>query len=295
MKRSRIPLLAPSSGTLYDEGVTGAEVIKHNGQYYGYFCGMHQSEETILSFDLHISHGDYMVSNVAPAPCVVPGATDAFDALGVCDPAMLRYNNKFYMYYSGLGQACDMVGLAVSDDGKRFEKHVSPIGEGRSPCAVVRDDKVYLFYVLDNAFGGYDVHLSISGDGHTFKKVKDAVIEASGAGFDAKSISTPRIVSIQNVYYCFYCCDDEQKDIPKYFSIARSTDLHHWQKALRPLMERGEAGRFDSAAIWLPSVLWDGEVVHMWYEGEAQDKSGVLVSTIGTAQWWYEDILALFK
>lgn len=294
MKRSTTPLLAPCSNTRYDEGVTGAEVFFHDGQYYGYFAGMHQSEETILSFDLSINEGEYLVSDIDINPCVIPGRGDVFDACGVFDPSLIHYNNKFYMYYSGHGRVHDMIGLAISEDGKRFEKHCVPISEGRAPCAVVKDGKIYLFYVLDNALDGYDVHLSISEDGYTFKKVGDAVIKVSKDGFDAKSISTPRIVKIQDVYYCFYCCDDEHKDIPKYFGIARSNDLLMWQKAKKPLMQRGEQGTFDSAAIWLPSVLWDGRVVHMWYEGASEHENGSLVSAIGTAQFKHDEILGMF-
>jgi predicted GH43/DUF377 family glycosyl hydrolase len=57
-------------------------------------------------------------------PILDPGEPREWDELAVVIPSALRYENVFYLFYSGLrknGQVC--IGLAVSDDGYHFEKY----------------------------------------------------------------------------------------------------------------------------------------------------------------------------
>lgn len=295
MKRTSVPFIAPKPNSYYDEGVTGAEVLQHNGRLYGYFCGLHDSIENILSCDIVQIGSSFKISAVQEVPCLCCGESDEFDAAGVCDPAVVFFKDQFFMYYSALGKQADTIGVATSKDGKHFKKHFSALFKGRAPGVVVLNEMVHVLYVLDNALGGYDIHLARSKDGVTFETSMEAVIRAGELFFDAKSVSTPRITEINGMYYCFFCSDDLEKDIPKWFSVARSKDLIHWERSKKTLFERsGVDSYFDRDAIWLPSVVNICGRICIWYEGAARESGGTLRSSVGLAEFEQEEILTLF-
>ncbi len=55
-------------------------------------------------------------------PVVDVGAPGSFDDQHVLDPAAVQFGGRIFLYYSAVGTGPDSIGLAVSDDGERFDK-----------------------------------------------------------------------------------------------------------------------------------------------------------------------------
>ena len=56
-------------------------------------------------------------------PIIRNGAKGAFNGHDAAlDPATIRFNGKVFLYYSGLGEGDDNIGLAVSKDYYAFKK-----------------------------------------------------------------------------------------------------------------------------------------------------------------------------
>ena len=294
VSRNTRPFVRRKDGTWYSDGVTGMDAAMIEGRIFAHICGLSPIGEAIGRIELVYRDGEFSVQSIAEEPILCPTGC-GFDALHVCDPALICINSRYHLYYSGLGYGQDSIGLAFSEDGRTFTRIPEPLFAGRAPCAVLRDGKLYLYYVMDNLLGGYDIHLAVSEDGYSFRPLPDAVLTASGTGWDAKSVSTPRIMEgPDGTLYCFYCADAEEKDIPRSIGVAAGRDGIHWTKAASPLLTVGAAGSFDDSALWLPSpLLLDGRVF-LWYEGGHLDGTGAMISSIGLAELPFSELKGLF-
>lgn len=288
------PVISPTKGTFYSEGVTGLGFLKFAGENIGYLCGINNGSEEIGYLEWTSIPGETAIGFIKENVVIPKGKKGDFDECHVCDPAAIFVDGLVYLYYSGLGEGQDSIGLAISRDGKNFKKMRDAIIIGRAPEVVYKDGIFHLFYVLNNAKGGYEIYLSTSEDGFNYKQTGDKVIITSNSSWDNMSVSTPRIIKADDSYYCFYCGDDKTKDMPKGFGVCRSKDLITWEKAAEPVLDIGTEGSFDQDAVWVPTVFAEGETLHMWYEGGKNDLSGRCISSIGYASAKLKDIKDLF-
>ena len=202
-------------------------------------------------------------------PVVDVGAPGSFDDQHVLDPAAVQFGGRIFLYYSAVGTGPDSIGLAVSDDGERFDK-VGRVLPGRAPEVVERDGLLHLFFQVQRG-EGYELHVVTSSDGFDFGPLdtaEPAVFAPSAGSWDAQSIITARISRDGDAYLMAYAGSPDSLDEPEYVGLARSTDLRTWERHPgNPVFGRGPVGAVDGGAIWFPALVPTENGLAMLYEG----------------------------
>lgn len=256
-KPSSQPVLSPRPNTYYADGVTGMDMLAYNGRFIGYFCALRGGVETIGMCEWAAAPAGEAPENVSGAPVL------ASETGQLCDPACVVVNGAVYMFFSFLGKDADSIGVAVSNNGKDFTMLDERVLVGRAPEVVYKDGRFHLFYVKDNARQGYDIYTAVSRDGLRFQEEPLPVISAL-EGWDAVTVTTPRIFEARGYFYCLYCGDGETKDYPKAAGVCRSKDLLAWEKAAGAVMEC--SGLVETDFMWVPTGYTLGDDVHVMYE-----------------------------
>ena len=280
------PILRPIPGTWCGEWIANETIIQVGDEYLMYLDGKRGPVERIGVARAKVAtfdgvHWDHYEGN--PVLDIGPGG---YDHVSVLDPSVIRTRGQLWMYYTGLGGPPDRICLATSDDGLHWTKHErNPILNGRCPHAILRDGRLYLFYLVFNEDGGYDVRLATSPDGLSFEKhpIKPILPRQEGA-WDWFSIVTTRIFVENGVYHMLYAGDAEHVDEPRGFGLATSTDLVHWEKFPgNPIFLAGGPGTWESEAVWCPWVIHEGNEYWMWYCGSRTTYSQGLTPQSGLA------------
>ncbi len=277
-------------------------VMDNNMMYFYYRCGDGHDKICLATSPMEIFDG-INFADYGKNPIIRNGAKGAFDDSAALDPATIRFNGKVFLYYSGLGEGDDSIGLAVSKDYYAFKKVKKPIIKGRAPEVIIKDGIIYMFYVLPNAKSGYSIYLATSSDGYNFKKYSDKPVFEPAPDintWDGKSVTTPRITEKNGIYYMIYCGDNKYIDYPPFFGLAYSYDLVNWHRGTQnPVFSRSVKGAFDDGGIWYGQLYEHNGKTYMWYEGwgggpESHDKEyGPGRSQIGLAvsEYMIEEML----
>jgi predicted GH43/DUF377 family glycosyl hydrolase len=283
------PFLAVQAGTFYAEGATTADVLEFRQEMLLFFGGLSGMHERIgLAASDRQSFDGRTWTHWFPEPIVDTGAPNDFDALHVTDPASTVVDGKIYLYYSGIGRGTDSIGLAISSDGRVFEKLGSgSVMPGRAPEIVVHDGRFYLFFVRENGKGGYSICLNVSKDGLHFSEAESCVVLSPTVdSWDCHSVTTPRILKSGGRFMMVYAGDDRTKDEPKQFGLAFSEDLRSWSKyGGNPVFACGQKGSWDEEAIWFGTPYAHEGQIFMLYEGcRRRSSNSLAVSQIGLAK-----------
>jgi predicted GH43/DUF377 family glycosyl hydrolase len=214
-------------------------------------------------------------------PILEAGDDGTFDRGSVFDPSVIRFEDRYLLYYSArtgdahgfatellaggtgaLHPSGETIGLAVGDDPFSFAKSEwNPIMDGRCPHAFVWQGGVFLYFVRVSE-GGYRIHLAVSDDGVRFTEVHEQPVLSPGAvdEWDARSVTTPCVFAEGDPFYMLYAGDAEGLDDPTGIGIALSTDLIRWEKHRgNPIFVTGEPGRFDCASVAGPRIARFGD------------------------------------
>jgi predicted GH43/DUF377 family glycosyl hydrolase len=274
------PVLGPL-GTTWKKRLTASpDIIRFKGKtflYYrgtGVMPGTDGKDHDRIGVSEVVELGPRIVRFVdlnRGLPAVELGGKGEFDGMHVLEPAAAVYKGELYLYYAGIGDQGERIGLAISGDGERFTK-VGAVWEGRAPEVVVRQDSVFLFYQKFNG-RGYDIHIAVSTDGRTFHDVQSfPVLSAGKGGWDGLSVVTPKIEYKNEWYLMMYGGSASKADEPEYFGIARSRDLLNWERHPgNPVFGAGARGAPDGGAIWHPCAVDQGDAVVLLYEGSPGD------------------------
>lgn len=267
------PFLSPIANSVASAAVTTPDFIEMNGEKNLYIGGVEAGKERIIRIRLGEADWTKPAPNlVASASVVLNAGPKDYDCFHVYDPAVIILDGMTYLFYSAIGKGPDSIGLAVSSNGKEFQKRDRPLIIGRSPEVVWHDGNFFLFYVLRSPSGGYQIHLSLSKDSVSFHDFSvEPVLQVGKAGsWDQFEVTTPRIFSRGGWYYMIYAGGQtsDRKDMPAAFGLARSMDLIHWEKyPHNPVFTTGVPGSWDDGALWFGTVfMWDDQL-YLLYEG----------------------------
>ncbi|MCX6026818.1 MAG: hypothetical protein NTY23_11265 [Chloroflexi bacterium] len=281
------PIVRPTPGTWAGEWIANETIIQVGDEYLMYLDGKTGPVERIGVATAKVSSFDGLgwkeyVSN--PVLDIGPGG---YDHTSVLDPSIMWFQGTLWMYYTGIGGPPDRICLAHSRDGYSWVKDEhNPVLSGRCPHALLFDDTVFVFYLVYNEDGGYDVRLATSRDGVAFEKHPHRPILPRGeeGAWDWFSVVTTRIYEEDCVFQMFYASDNERVDEPRGFGLAISKDLVNWEKYPgNPIFLTGGPGTWDSEAIWCPWVMKRGKEYWMWYCGSRTTYSQGLTPQTGVA------------
>lgn len=281
------PILRPTPGTWAGEWIANETIIRVGDEYLMYLDGKTGPVERIGVAAAKVSSFDGLDWKEFPGNPVLDIGPGGYDHTSVLDPSVMFFQGRLWMYYTGIGGPPDRICLAHSRDGYSWVKDEhNPVLSGRCPHALLFNDTVFLYYLVSNEDGGYDVRLATSRDGVSFEKHPQRPILPRGeeGAWDWFSVVTTRIFEEDGVFQMFYAADHERVDEPHGFGLAMSKDLVNWEKSPgNPIFLTGEPGAWDSEAIWCPSVMKRGKEYWMWYCGSRTTYSQGLTPQTGLA------------
>lgn len=278
-----VPIIPPQGDGWQSRWTANPDLLDLNGRHLIYYRG---------NDDQHDRIGGAEIINIGPGKLDLKplnggdflfdvGEEGEFDGTDALDPATVILEGKVWLYYSAIGGGPDSIGLAVSEDGERFEKK-GRIMTGRCPEVVSWQGKIYMTYQLADKDGNYQVYLASSSDGFNFAPVVEHPIFPRSAGsWDALSLVTGRISTDGDTFYMIYGGSAYLADEPDYFGLARSKDLVNWEPHPgNPIFGCGPKGAPDGGSMWFPAICETPEAFVMLYEGSRGKYSWDLSSTI---------------
>ncbi|MFA5872384.1 MAG: hypothetical protein WC832_00310 [Anaerolineales bacterium] len=281
------PILRPTPGSWAGEWIANESIIQVGDEYLMYLDGKNGPVERIGVARARVAEFDGLNWKEYPNNPVLDIGPGGYDHSSVLDPSVIWFKGQLLMYYTGLGGPPDRICLAFSADGYNWEKSAhNPILNGRCPHAVLKDGTLYLFYLVYNEDGGYDVRLATSADGiHYERSSKKPILPRGREGdWDWFSIVTTRIYFENGLYQMLYAGDSERVDEPRGIGLALSNDLVNWRKfSGNPIFLTGEPGSWDSEAIWCPWILRFGTTYWMYYCGSSTTYNQGLTPQTGVA------------
>jgi sucrose-6-phosphate hydrolase SacC (GH32 family) len=138
------------------------------------------------------------------------------------DPAVVRFQGKYFMYYTIHGKSKDGkgmwgIGIAHSSDMEEWEKitDLEPVGELEAagicaPGAMVYDGKIHLFYQTYGSFKKDAICHASSADGIHFKRNEtNPIIRAEGKWNNGRAIDADVTIFNNELYLYFATRDPE--------------------------------------------------------------------------------------
>jgi predicted GH43/DUF377 family glycosyl hydrolase len=192
-------------------------------------------------------------------PVLGPGPAGSFDSKSVMSTAIVRYEGRYFLYYSGDGGSGYQVGLATSSDGRSFSRFAgNPIIRAGANASVIRDLSAFRMWYV----GGSGVYAATSEDGRVWSEEAPGPVMAPGPsdGWDA-SIRSVNVLRDGDMYKMWYSAG-KQEDAK--IGYATSPDGVRWTKHARNPVLVPETS-FESVRVHSPCVLRVGDEYQMWY------------------------------
>ncbi len=234
-------------------------------------------------FTLPVERGGAQ-ANVAwkarPEPVINRGAPDQWDSHDVLNPAVIRFQNTLWNFYSGFDGHTWHTGAAVSADGLTWQKRgrvLSPdpaTWEGdyiaANGAVTQRGGELLYFYQ-----GGRKprIGLARSSDGVHWTKRGDPVLGTGPRGsWDELAAADPNVIEAGGQLYMFYLGMDRARR--QRLGVARSSDGVVWEKLrTNPVLELGEYGSFDENGLGEPAVWASESFYWMLYTGRDRNEN----------------------
>lgn len=233
------------------------------------------------------------------APLLALGVPGSFDDNGVVPTSVVRaLDGRWLMYYVGF-ELCTqvryrlMTGLAVSDDGLRWERHQSTAILDRSPgeelfrCGpfvAIESGRYRMWYIAGNTWTRvgdkelpiYELRHLESTDGITWGSRGTRSLQIEGP--DEHGFGRPWVRATADGYEMFFSV--RRRSVGAYrLGYARSRDGIAWARADGELGLDVSPGSFDSDMICyaVPLVIDDRE--YCFYNGNDFGRDGIAVAT----------------
>ena len=208
---------------------------------------------------------------------VFAGTENAFDA-GARSPRVIHDSKGYKMYYTGQNGDAYAIGLAVSSDGKSWQRYSnSPILQpdtvskwdpsGQAFCDVYYDDSTYYMWFLAGTSTLNGIGLAKSTDGiHWAEVTGNPVFAPSGSGWDGATVADPAIVRVGKTFYMFYGGSGTPGTVNFSIGLATSQDGIKWVRyGANPILTIGSG--WEGVSLGGLAVCYLNGTFHMWYSG----------------------------
>lgn len=231
-----------------------------------------------------------------PSPALDLGPLGAFDDSGVTSSWVTRYDGRTYLFYTGwsLGVTVPFylaAGLAVSDDGRHFERlSAGPLLDRSavdpfltaSPSVLVDASRWRMWYISGTTWETrpegprhrYHIKYAESGDGLHWNR--QGLICLDYAGPDEYAFGRPCVVRDTDAYRMWYASRGDHYVI----GYAESGDGLRWRRMDAQGGLTPAASGWDSEMVEYPFVFDAGGSRYMLYNGNGYGRTGV-----GLAVW----------
>jgi len=194
----------------------------------------------------------------------------------------------YLMYYAGHSGKRELIGLAISKDGKRWFKYPkNPIlhtgghnswdeKQVSNPCVLFKNDKFHMWYQGKDRHGSCRIGYATSKDGiewekHGYVSFEDRTRE-NGSRKGRLSFQHPHvIITGKNLFHMWFTKTDS--GVGKIYH-AISHDGLKWRTDYRPVLNTDS--EWEKSALYYPCVLYDRKgIFHMWYTGVNGKRWGI--------------------
>jgi hypothetical protein len=192
-------------------------------------------------------------------PVLDIGSAGSFDSNAMYTTAVVRAENKYFLYYTGDSGSGSKVGLATSSDGRSFLKYAAnPVNVHGANGSVIRDGTDFKMWYI----GAYGIHHAISTDGRIWADSPSEPVLANGEpGSWDVSLRTVNVLRDGDVYKMWY--SGGNKDDVR-IGYATSPDGLHWTRyAGNPVLV--QEASWESVRVLSPCVLRVSGEYQMWY------------------------------
>jgi predicted GH43/DUF377 family glycosyl hydrolase len=269
-----------------DDSLTESEYQVSSGlsageTYYWRVCTKNSEEvdgEFSTAWDVYISTLDRTFTKYASNPVLDLGTGGSWEDVVVGAPTIMLKDNTYHMWYSGHDNTNYRIGYATSSDGTSWTKYGSnPVlnlgaggqwddGHVAGPTILLKDGS-YLMW-----FGGQDgatwrIGYATSSDGTSWTKYGSNPVLNLGAGgqWDDAGIFEPTVIYENNLFHMWYIGYD---GAVYRIGYATSSDGTSWTKyGSNPVLNLGAGGQWDDVMVSHPTVIYENNLFHMWYEG----------------------------
>ena len=222
--RNSSPVMYPTPNSWDNLAVTSAgAIMKENGQYRLFSGGWTHS-----SSNFHIGLATSIDGkNWTKYPNIVLAGTSGWE-YKVVPQAVLKINNQYYLYYSGVNYLMTpsyRIGLAISNDGITFTRYNNnPIMEQSLPWElngiysphIYQEDNVFKMIYSNGAATAFGYAYSTDGINWTKKQQPIFTKENTQSGWANASIAYPTIIKYNNSFRIYY---SGNKNNSNYYSL----------------------------------------------------------------------------
>lgn len=215
-------------------------------------------------------------------PILTRGEPGSWDAADVLNPSVARVNGVFHNLYSGFDGTAWRSGLATSEDGIGWKKHMGAVlspdpatwesGYIAANGAVLHDGEQFHYWYQAGPRGSTAIGLARSADAIAWDKHPQPVLRNGPPGsWDETAVGDPYAVGCGNTYYLYYV-GQNRKGIQR-LGVARSTNGVHWRKShANPILDTGPPGSFDQRGLGEPAVIRASGEWWMLYTGRDESE-----------------------
>lgn len=242
------------------------------------------------------------ISDLGTDPIIELGERGAFDENGTSYPFAMRYRNQVWLYYLGWIRGVHVpwyngLGLAVSDDGVRFQKvSKAPVFERDeddylgvgSMCILVEDERLRMWYSRFARWGRdahdhkhyYNIKYAESADGRAWTRDKAVCIDFIDPATEF-AIAKPSVLKLNGKYFMWYSHRG-----PSYaIGFAVSDEGRRWRRHDELAGIEYSPGGWDGEMQCYAHVFESGDMLYMLYNGNGYGATGLGLASLSKADF----------
>ena len=202
-----------------------------------------------------------------------PGSYSEWDGDKVYDPAIIREDGIYHMWYTGCNSWWS-IGYATSQNGLDWVKYEdNPVITDYSftcahPCIRMERDLFRIYFVGNIYEGCKQIYSGTSEDciNWDINFSRPALGLGSHGQWDDNNVHNPYVIQDGLEYKMYYSGEDGGGVF--LIGMATSDDGVNWEKHEgNPILQTGYYPEWDYSNVNNPCVYHDGEMYHMWYNG----------------------------
>ena len=135
-----------------------------------------------------------------------------------------------------------------------------------SPCVIFEDNLFKMWYSAKGC-SGHVIGYANSVDGINWQPNEKPLFPFGIIGVWDEDRKHPCVVRVNDTLKMWFSGSSDNFNMEIAIGYAWSVDNKTWYACSKPVLEKGVSGSWDERSVFKPSVYYDGEIYHMWYNG----------------------------
>lgn len=210
---------------------------------------------------------------------ILSGVPDTWENI-VNRGCIVKCDSTYKLYYTGQNNDKSCIGVAISRDGINYNRISSnPIiipekeYEGVSvmnPCVIYDAEQncFKIWYSAGETFEPNVICYAESEDGIKWEKRENPVLEKGHNEWEKDRVGGCQVIKHQGKYLIYYI-GYQNIDIAR-ICYGESDDGIHWKRHKNNLILSPSKNRWDSCAVYKPTIINWGNKIHLYYNGRSR-------------------------